>query len=150
MTAAATPADSAPVGAPRRRRGALDPAKRTGTLSIRLTAAQRDQLNAAAQARGRGPSETARKAVLAALEGTPTLPRRRPQPQADPAVLRQLLAELGKLGSNVNQQAHRLNAAYAAGKHVAPRVELLEQQLAEVRALRAALVDALGQQEQES
>lgn len=128
---------------PRRSRSGSETRRTATTLSLRLSADERERMDAAAAERGIGPSTLLRQVALSLLADAPALPRRRRQPAADPAELRRLLAELGKLGSNTNQIARHMNEAAKAGKTVAPRLALLERTQAEIAAMREHLVEAL-------
>ena len=74
--------------------------QRSGT---RFTAAEAEEVAAAARDRGVTISTLIREMTLAALRGVP--PRRRPQPP-DPAMLR----ELNIIGSNLNQLSKVANS----------------------------------------
>jgi hypothetical protein len=61
------------------------------------------------------------------------------RPPADAAELARILAELGKIGSNVNQLAHAYNQLGAVPGY--PEIFVIRRDLAE---MRAALMKALG------
>lgn len=79
------------------------------SFAFRLTEADGRRLDAAAAAAGTTPGEWARETVSAAL-GIAYRRRSMRRRIANAEVLRQLLGELGRQGSNLNQAAARLNA----------------------------------------
>lgn len=79
----------------------LDTRKRDPPISVRATAAQRDEITARAKV-----AELSINAFMlaAALSGAKVAPRRSRHHAETAALLRQVLAELGRIGGNVNQQ----------------------------------------------
>jgi hypothetical protein len=75
---------------------------------------------------------------LAVLLDVPLPPRRRPS--VDTQLLAKVLAELGKIGSNINQIAYHLNA----GRPGDVMDGAIEAALNELVEWRAALMQALG------
>ena len=65
-------------------------------------------------------------------------PRAQRRPPADHKALRQILGQLGKIGSNINQIAHSLNKGEQA------RVPELKDALRAYIAIRDAIFEALG------
>lgn len=80
-----------------------DTTKRILTIRIRVTQAEKTLIWQQAREAGHTPSDYLRVRALAS-------PPVRRVPTPDRAVLLQLLAELGKIGSNVNQIARSLNS----------------------------------------
>jgi hypothetical protein len=68
-------------------------------------------------------------------------PRARRRAPADHVLLRQILGQLGKIGSNLNQIAHRLNLGNE------PDLPGLKTALKDWRDIRAAILKALGKKE---
>lgn len=101
--------------------------KRTHCVSVRLSAAELDALDAA-----RAPVQMQRGEYLrAASHGT--------LPPVIPAINRQVWSALARSAANINQIAHRLNAA-DTGADAVPLDEVREA----VQALRRALIGAAG------
>ncbi|MFC5410825.1 plasmid mobilization relaxosome protein MobC [Larkinella bovis] len=84
-------------------------AKRNVTIRVRVTAAEKRQIWQLAADAGYTPSDYMR---LKTMASTPL----RQVPTPDRAVLLNLMAELGKIGSNVNQIAHALNYFRLSGQ----------------------------------
>lgn len=118
---------------PRRSRSGSEARQRTSVLGVRLSPEERAELAAAAEAAGMSIGSYVRFRLT---DGT--APRSVRRPPADLETLRALLAQLGKLGSNVNQIAHKLNSEMA----VSPAV--VHGAAQDVRALRDAVMLALG------
>ena len=76
--------------------------KRDLTIRVRVTTTERNRIWQLAAEQGHTPSDFMRLRTMAA-----TLPLRR-VPTPDRKILLNLMAELGKLGSNVNQIARHL------------------------------------------
>lgn len=93
------------------------------TTTIRLTAAERAALDAAADAAGLGPSSYARRAVMQSL-GREVEVRRRPDGLAQALGL--ALGDLGRVGNSVNQLARHAHVGgrVPPGALVAVRTEL--------------------------
>jgi uncharacterized protein (DUF1778 family) len=109
--------------------------QRQKALRVRLTDAERAALDEAAEQAGLSLASYARQALL----GAPP-PRQARRPPVAKAELARVLAQLGKVGSNLNQLAHAANVG-AAVDGVA-----LAAELGELAAVRAALFAALGRQ----
>ncbi|MFZ4859916.1 MAG: plasmid mobilization protein [Desulfuromonadaceae bacterium] len=108
--------------------------RRSG-IRARLTVPERERLEAGADAAGLTLSAYVRRVVLAAPVG-----RRGKRPPEAKAELARLLAQIGKIGSNLNQLAHAANAG--AGVDGA----LLAAELGELEAVRTAIRAALGRE----
>lgn len=107
--------------------------QRQAALRIRLTAAEHAAITAASERAGLSLAGYARSQLLSA---PPVRQARRPP--VERAELARLLAELGKIGSNVNQIARALNG----GGDAVPS-DLAGAQ-ADIAAIRAAIMLALG------
>ncbi len=83
-----------------------------------------------------GVSLTVRAGAFAALLGANVPVTRRPP--VEKALLAQALGQLGKIGSNINQIAHRSHM----GRD--PMEGLMEAELAQLRLVRDAIMGALG------
>lgn len=122
------------------------PPKRLHTLAFRLTDDELGKLEAAASKliHKRSASDLARAVVCKwshAEIPAPCRPRRHPMrrsPSADVKALAALTAQIGKLGSNVNQLARRANQSGAL-----PQVGLLELLRAEVAGIKQAVEAAI-------
>lgn len=113
-------------------------------MSLRMSPADRERIRVAAAERGMGGSTLLRRTMLSLLnDGTPALPRRRRQPVADPAALRRILSELGRIGGNVNQMSRRVNTSFKSGGCGTPKVQWMQRIHGELEAMRGALVEAL-------
>ena len=75
-------------------------------IAVRVNAAEETELKSRAARAGISPSTYLRHVALDA-----PLPRQRSRPPAEVQVLSRLLGQVGKIGSNLNQIAHRMNAA---------------------------------------
>lgn len=113
-------------------RSGTEKRQRTKILPVRLTEAEQTAL--AERAERTGYSRAA--LVRYGLFQTP-LPRAVSRPTVDHKVVAQLLGELGKIGSNVNQLAKHANA----GRYQTHSVELA---MRELLVLRASCLKALG------
>jgi hypothetical protein len=116
-------------------------------VAFRVTSTEAAHIDAAGQAL-RHPRARADYCRAAALHlarqrvPEPAKPVRRPPrrlPALDTRLLGQLLAQTGKLGSNVNQLATAANATGAV-----PATEILAVAAVEIRGIRQALTAALG------
>jgi hypothetical protein len=107
-------------------------APRLHVSTYRLNAEELAQLRAAAEAAGLSQADYARQKLI----GAPPRSKRK-RVGADRVELTRLLAELGKIGSNVNQLARLANQGYF------PAMELLRPALLELQVMRAALLEAL-------
>lgn len=114
---------AAPTGRPRKAPGErLDDA-----LRIRMTAAERASVEARAAQAGMSPSEFARRAIAGAKIAPPS---------HGTAIPPLLIAELGRIGNNLNQIAHAAHLGREL-RHMA------EAALADVRALVAKITERL-------
>ena len=106
----------------------------TARIAINCTPAQKAEIMKKIDATGLSPSAM----CLAVLLDVPLPARRRPS--VDTQLLAKVLAELGKIGSNINQIAYHLNAGrpgdVTEGSIQAALTELLEW--------RTALMQSLG------
>lgn len=104
-------------------------------LVVRLSADEREAWHAAAQVDGyRQTARWVREVVQAHMTGEAVRVRRR-----EGSVPVEVLAALGKIGSNVNQLAHRANAAALNSEPFPVAVAELESVRRELAALREAL-----------
>ena len=109
--------------------------QRTGQVNVRFTPDELARLDAlAAKARLRRGTFLRQQALGDAG------PRAQRQPSANQQLLGQVLAQAGKIGSNVNQLAHRANMDGFG----AIRKAEMDQVISEISDLRAALMEALG------
>ena len=108
--------------------------KTTARIAVNCTPAQKAEIMKKIDATGLSPSAM----CLAVLLDVPLPARRRPS--VDTQLLAKVLAELGKIGSNINQIAYHLNAGrpgdVTEGSIQAALTELLEW--------RTALMQSLG------
>ena len=106
----------------------------TARIAVNCTPAQKAEIMKKIDATGLSPSAM----CLAVLLDVPLPARRRPS--VDTQLLAKVLAELGKIGSNINQIAYHLNAGrpgdVTEGSIQAALTELLEW--------RTALMQSLG------
>ena len=118
-----------------------DTASRSGTetrqrgklLQIRLTSAELSEIEAQAEAAELTAASYARSVLLSA-----PAPRARRRPSVQTQEVGRLLGELGKVGSNLNQIAHAVNAGQPVGSNaIAAAIE-------DVRAMRDDCLIALG------
>jgi Bacterial mobilisation protein (MobC) len=107
--------------------------QRTAHVITRLTPAERQQIDEAADKSGLALGSYVRAKLL-----TGPSPRAVRKPPVDRAALAQVLALLGRVGGNVNQIARKLNY----GERQDPRD--LEKALRELTEMRDALMVALG------
>lgn len=122
---------------PRRRTSGSQ--KRDRAARVILFANAREKAEIEARAEKAGLSVSGYLRALAFGEETPQ-PRAARRPPVEKETLSRFLAELGKIGSNINQIARRLNQ----GKDfdAAPFVEIY----AELREVNRALLEALGRE----
>ncbi len=125
--------DETPPQSPRGRRGS-ETRQRNATLSLRLTDDEAAQVSAAADRAGLTVGSYVRTLAL----GSPGLRAAR-RPVVDRQQLTQVLGEIGRLGSNVNQLAKAFNTDASTPE----AMELAEAQ-AHIQAMRAAVMEALG------
>lgn len=126
-----TPNDNPPPDHPARSRGAKR--HRTRQLAVRCTREELEAIQAKADKAGLATGAFARAAMLDSPG--PRAQRRAP---ADKDALLRVLGQLGKVGSNINQIARRLNT----GERV--HLPSLEEALSAYLELRNAIFEALG------
>lgn len=118
--------------------------KASRTISIRVDPNQEALLRLAAANRGLGTSSLLRYIALTLLENEPAMPaEQKSKPQADPAELQEILGNLGKLGSNVNQIAHQVNRGAQEGRQLTPKKERLDAIHSELESIRKQLIETL-------
>jgi hypothetical protein len=110
--------------------------KTTERIAINCTPEQYAKITAKTDAAGLSPSAVCLKVLL----DTPLPSRRRPV--ADEALLVKVLAEIGKIGSNINQIAYRYNIS--EGRPAGNIEGALEAALRELLEWRTALMQSLG------
>ena len=103
-------------------------------LSVRFNEQEADALRSLADRAGLSVSSLMRRALL----NTPP-PRAARRPTVNHKAVAQLLGQLGKIGTNINQLAKQANA----GRFQANSIELAMQDLME---LRTACLQALGRE----
>ena len=108
--------------------------QRKRMLGVRVTDAEMAEIEEHASRAGLTPSSYARSVLLAA-----PAPRARRRPSIEAEAMGRLLGELGKVGSNLNQIAHHMNAGRA---EVSPAA--IAAALSDVADIRAALMEAMG------
>ncbi len=108
--------------------------QRKRMLGVRVTDSEMVEIEAMADRAGLTPASYARSVLLSA-----PAPRARRRPTIEAETVGRLLGELGKVGSNLNQIAHHLNAGRA---EIPPAA--LEAALRDVAVLRTACMEALG------
>ncbi|RTL62430.1 MAG: MobC family plasmid mobilization relaxosome protein [Pseudonocardiaceae bacterium] len=87
--------------------------RRTEALRIRLSAEERDAVNAAAEAAGVGVCTFARVQVVNAVGKTPTAaPRRRTEPSEAARDLAKVVGQIARIGNNLNQLARAANSGF--------------------------------------
>jgi hypothetical protein len=107
--------------------------QRTRVMQVRLTEAEYAEIAARAEAALLTPASYVREALL---DVEPPRARRRPAVEA--VQVARVLAQLGKVGSNLNQLAHKANSGLPV-----PR-DALARALADVSAMRDAAMACLG------
>jgi hypothetical protein len=109
---------------------------RTRRLHIRLNSDEKNQLSVMAKEHGLSISDFVRVTVI---RSQPLMPKAKP----DSALFIRTLAELGKIGSNVNQIAHELHRERIVGNghHVPDRI--IEGALSGVKTLSNHLITLL-------
>lgn len=107
--------------------------QRQRSLNIRMTDAELAEIEAKANDLELAPSSYARMILL---DSPP--PRARRKPSVEVESVAKVLAQLGKIGSNINQIAHALNA------NVPVHPAAIEFTLKEVNAMRDACLEALN------
>lgn len=106
----------------------------TARIAVNCTPAQKAEILKKIDATGLSPSAM----CLAVLLDVPLPVRRRPS--VDTQLLAKVLAELGKIGSNINQIAYHLNA----GRPGDVTEGSIQAALAELLEWRTALMQSLG------
>ena len=109
--------------------------QRTKFLTARLTPAEHATIAQLADRRGLSPGALVRQTLLNVPPG-PSVRR----PTADTKLLAKVLAELGKIGSNINQIAYHLNA----GRPGDVTEGSIDAALRELLEWRTALMQSLG------
>lgn len=110
--------------------------QRTYAVAVRLNGAERTALIDRADRVGISISAYIRQQVLDVAP-----PRQRPRPAVEVEKLSLLLGQIGKIGSNLNQIAARLNANEPARKTDFGYLIMLSKHIAE---MRAAILEAMG------
>jgi len=123
--------EEAPV-APKPTRSGSQNRQRKRHIKVHLSEGEYAAVEDRANRSGLSLSSLARTALLGA-----EVPVTR-RPPVEKKLLAQALGQLGKLGSNLNQIAHRTNQ----GRE--PLAELVEAELAELRVVRDTIMKALG------
>lgn len=118
--------------APRTTRSGSETRQRSGVARMRCTPAELAQLEAAAERTGLTVGAFMRQQCL----GTPG-PRAARRPPVERAALAQLLAQMGKCGSNLNQIARVLNSGGDVPEHI-------PEAITEFRTVCAEIMRALG------
>lgn len=111
-------------------------AKRDLTIRVRVTSAEKHHIWQLAADAGYTPSDFMRLKTIASV------PLRR-VPTPDREALLKLMAELGKIGSNVNQIAHALNYYKASGQLAGVNPDDITHTLAELDGLTAQVLNVL-------
>ena len=106
--------------------------RRNHTVTIRLSDEEHAILEETAERTGYSKSYLFRRALLSAPP-----PRARPRPSIQTKQIARVLAQLGKIGSNINQLAKYANL----GRTQSAQIELALRELGE---LRLACLQALG------
>lgn len=105
------------------------------TIGVRVTEEEHAEISAVAADLDVSVSAYARALVL----GEQPVRRRRPKANIPRKELREVLGQLGKIGSNLNQLAHRANAEK---KHAC--TQALKAELEALAAIREQVIDLLG------
>lgn len=113
--------------------GGSDKRQRGETVTVRLSKAERDRLDELASKSGLAAGAFMRAAAFGDAG-----PRAQRRPPVDHVLLRQILGNLGKVGSNVNQIARQMNSGEQAA------VPELREALAAYLELRDAIYRALN------
>ena len=106
----------------------------TVRLDIRCSPEQKQKLAEVAKIAGLTVSSYARQILFNA-----TPPRHSQRPSVDKDLLIQVLGQIGKIGSNINQIAHNFNATGAP-----PHIPALEEELTELKKLRVIINNAIN------
>jgi hypothetical protein len=119
---------------PRSHRSGSEARQRAGVIGFRANAAERAELEAAAERVGLTLGSYIRARALAKPATRATR-----RPTVEQAALAQLLAQLGKCGSNLNQMARVLNSGGDVPRDI-------PEALADFRAACADIMRALGRE----
>ncbi|RCR68347.1 plasmid mobilization protein [Larkinella punicea] len=111
-------------------------AKRNLTIRVRVTSIEKRQIWQQAADAGYTPSDFMRLKTIASA------PLRR-VPPPDRETLLKLMAELGKIGSNVNQIAHALNYYKASGQLAGVNSEDITKTIADLDGLTTQVLNLL-------
>ena len=115
--------------------GGTETRRRRGTLSVRVTPEEKDALTQNAARAGLPVGAYARQVLL----NVPP-PRQLRRPQAEFRDIAKMLAEVGKIGSNVNQIARKLNSGES------PERTAITDAARAVISIRDRLLSAMGRQ----
>ena len=107
--------------------------QRNKVLQVRLSDAEFAEIEAMADRAELTPASYARSVLLNA-----PAPRAKRRPAVDTVQVAKLLGEVGKIGSNINQIAHQLNAGTGTSSNA------IAAALADVAEMRKACMEALG------
>jgi hypothetical protein len=117
----------------KRKKSGSEKRKRNNLLQIRLTDFELAEIEALADRAELTPASYARLILLSS-----PAPRAKRRPAVDTKQVAQLLAEVGKIGSNVNQIAHHLNAGLGTSSTA------IQEALDDVAEMRKACMEALN------
>ena len=118
------------VDGPSKSRSGSETRQRSSLVQVRFTPEEHARLEAAAERAGMTVGAFMRHQCLG--DAGPRAARR---PPVERAALAQLLAQLGKCGSNVNQIARALNMDHPASGDIAPTMTALREAAAEITRL---------------
>lgn len=117
---------------PGRRRSGSETRQKGSRITVRLMAEEKAGIEQLAEAQGLTVGSYIRSSLLPKVK---TLSRRRPR--ADEAAIAKLYASLNRLGNNVNQIAHAMNAGQVQEAAALERIEA--ELIATLKAARLAL-----------
>ena len=117
-----------------RKKSGAERRERKRIIGVRVTDDEMAEITAEAERSGLTVASYARSVLLSA-----PAPRARRRPSIEAEALGRLLGDLGKVGSNLNQIAHHMNAGR---NEVSPAA--MEAALSEVADIRAAILEAMG------
>lgn len=117
-----------------RKKSGSERRERKRIIGVRVTDDEMAEITAEAERSGLTVASYARSVLLSA-----PAPRARRRPSIEAEALGRLLGDLGKVGSNLNQIAHHMNAGR---NEVSPAA--MEAALSEVADIRAAILEAMG------
>lgn len=115
-----------------------DADKRDFTIRVRVTSAEKRRIWQMAAEQGYTPSDFMRLRTMAATQPL------RHKLTSDREVLLNLMAELGKIGSNVNQIARALNSRDETGRLASIEPDAINQAMQGVDTLTAHFLDLLS------